>query len=69
MARRRRAPIKIKPSNRGKLRKAAGAKKGKNIPVSKLRAMKKSKNPTTRKRANFALNARKWKKTGRRRKR
>ena len=70
MARRRRAPIKIKPSNRGKLRKAAGAKKGKNIPVSKLRAMKKSKNAKTRKRANFALNARKWKKTGgRRRKR
>ena len=66
MARRRRSGIHIKKSNRGKLRKTARAKKGKNIPVSKLRAMKKSKNPKTRKRANFALNARKWKKGGRR---
>lgn len=53
--------IHIKKSNRGKLRKSAGVKKGKKIPVSKLRQMKKSKNPKTRKRANFALNARKWK--------
>jgi oligoendopeptidase F len=60
MARRKR--IHIKKANRGKLRKAAGAKKGKKIPVSKLRKMKNSKNPKTRKRANFALNARKWKK-------
>ena len=69
MARRRRAPIKIKKANRGKLRRSTGTKKGKKIPVSTLRRLKKSKNPTTRKRANFALNARKWKKTGRRRKR
>lgn len=61
MARRRR-PIRIKPSNRGKMRKTAGAKKGQKIPVSKLRQLKRSKNPTTRKRATFALNARKWKK-------
>lgn len=54
--------INIKKSNRGKLRKSAGAKKGSKIPVSKLRQMKKSKNPKTRKRANFALNARKWNK-------
>jgi len=66
---RRRKPIKIKKANRGKLRKAAGAKKGKPIPASKLRAMKKSKNPKTRKRATFALNARKWRKTGRRKRR
>lgn len=58
----RRKPIRIKKANRGKLRKSAGAKKGSKIPVSKLRQMKKSKNPKTRKRANFALNARKWKK-------
>lgn len=63
--RRRKSGIYIKPANRGKLRKTAKAKKGKNIPVSKLQAMKKSKNPTTRKRATFALNARKWKKGGR----
>lgn len=67
MARKRRKPIKIKKSNRGKLRKSAGTKKGKRIPVSKLRKMKKSKNPKTRKRATFALNARKWRK-GKRRK-
>lgn len=67
MARKRRKPIKIKKSNRGKLRKSAGTKKGRQIPVSKLRQMKKSKNPKTRKRATFALNARKWRKGGKRR--
>jgi oligoendopeptidase F len=65
--RKKKSGIKIKKANRGKLRKTAKAKKGQKIPVSKLRAMKKSKNPTTRKRANFALNARKFKK-GRKRK-
>jgi len=65
-ARRRRSGIHIKKSNRGKLRKTAGAKKGQKIPVSKLQAMKKSKNPKTRRRATFALNARKWKKGGKR---
>lgn len=59
---RRKSGIHIKKSNRGKLRKSAGAKKGQNIPVSKLREMKKSKNPKTRKRATFALNARRWRK-------
>ena len=66
--RKRRKPIRIKKSNRGKLRKSAGAKKGRKIPVSKLRKMKNSKNPKTRKRATFALNARKWRKGRRRRK-
>lgn len=56
----RRRPIRIKKGNRGKLRKSAGVKKGRKIPVSKLRKMKKSKNPKTRRRATFALNARKW---------
>lgn len=60
--RKRRTAIRIKPKNRGKLRKSAGTKKGRKIPVSKLRKMKKSKNPKTRRRATFALNARKWKK-------
>lgn len=59
MARKR---IHIKKSNRGKLHKTAKVKSGKKIPVSKLRSLKKSKSPTTRKRATFALNARKWKK-------
>ena len=66
MARKRRKRIKIKPSRKGRLRKSAGVKKGQKIPVSKLRKMKKSRNPKTRRRATFALNARKW---GRRRKR
>jgi oligoendopeptidase F len=65
--RKRRSGINIKKSNRGKLRKTAKAKKGKKIPVSKLRAMKRSKNPTTRKRATFALNARSWNKGGKKR--
>ncbi len=60
----RKSGIFIKPANRGKLRKTAKTKKGKKIPVAKLQAMKKSKNPTTRKRATFALNARKWGKGG-----
>jgi oligoendopeptidase F len=70
-SRRKRSPsgIYIKPANRGKLRKSAKVKKGRKIPVSKLRAMKKSKNPKTRKRATFALNARKWNKGGRKKKR
>lgn len=62
MARKRRKPIRIKKPNQGKLRKTAKAKKGKKIPVAKLRRMKNSKNPKTRKRATFALNARKWRK-------
>jgi len=62
---RRKSGIYIKKANRGKLRKTAGTKKGNKIPVSKLRALKKSKNPKTRRRATFALNARKWNKGGR----
>lgn len=69
MARKRRKPIRIKKANRGKLRRSAGVKKGRKIPVSKLRAMKNSSNPKTRRRATFALNARKWKKGGRRKRR
>lgn len=58
----RKSGIHIKKANRGKLRKSTGTKKGKNIPVKKLRTLAKSKNPKTRKRAQFALNARKWRK-------
>lgn len=56
----KRKPIRIKKANRGKLRKSTGTKKGQKIPAKKLRQLAKSKNPTTRKRAQFALNARKW---------
>ena len=69
MAARRRKPIKIKKSRQGSLRRATGTKKGKKIPVSTLRRLKKSKSPAMRKKANFALNARKWRKTGGRRRR
>ena len=54
--------IRIKPSNKGKLRKTTGTKKGQKIPVAKLRKLAKSKNPKTRKRAQFALNAKRWSK-------
>jgi oligoendopeptidase F len=59
---RKKSGIRIKKSNRGKLRKSTKTKKGNKIPVSTLRRLKKSKNPKTRKRATFALNARKWNK-------
>jgi oligoendopeptidase F len=59
-SKRRRKPIRIKKANQGKLRKSTGTKKGKKIPVKTLQKLSKSKNPTTRKRAQFALNARKW---------
>jgi oligoendopeptidase F len=52
--------IYIRPQNRGKLRKATKTKKGQKIPVSKLQKMKKSRDPKVRRRATFALNARKW---------
>ena len=54
------SPIKINPANAGKLRAAAGVKKGQKIPVTKLTALAKSKNKTTRARAQFAINARKF---------
>lgn len=56
--------IKIKKSNVGKLRKSTGTPKGKKIPVKTLQEKAHSSNPTTRKRAQFALNARKWNKSG-----
>jgi hypothetical protein len=58
MARRRRSGIRINPANKGKMRRTAGAKRGQKVPISTLRRLKKSRNPTTRKRATFALNVR-----------
>jgi len=43
----------------GALRKTLKTPKGKKIPVTKLRQAAKSKNPTTRRRANLALTFRK----------
>jgi len=63
---RRRKPIRIKKRNRGKLRSQTKKNKNGNIKRSELLRKKRSKNPKTRKRATFALNARKWRKKGRR---
>lgn len=52
--------IYIKPGNRGKLHKQLGVPKGKKIPASKLK-IKKGDSPATRKRKQFAINAKKWK--------
>lgn len=62
MAKRRKSGIKIKPSKQGSLRKATGTKKGQKIPAAKLQKMKKSSSPAMRRKANFAINARKWSK-------
>lgn len=67
--RRRRSGINIKQANKGKMRKTAGVKKGQKIPISRLRQLKRSKDPTTRKRATFALNVRQGKIGGGRRRR
>lgn len=53
----RKKSIRINPANKGKLRKAAGKKKGQKLTVAELKRLKNSKNPKTRQRANFALNA------------
>ena len=52
--------IKINPANKGKLHKTLGVPKGEKIPAAKLEKAKQSPNPTTRKRATFAMNAKKW---------
>jgi len=54
-------PIKIKKANKGKLHKTVGVPQGKKIPAAKLAAAAKSKNPVTAKRAQFAINAKKFK--------
>lgn len=46
---------------KGALHSQLGIKQGEKIPISKLMAAKSSKDPVLAKRANFAINARKWK--------
>lgn len=46
---------------KGALHKQLGIPQGEKIPVSTLKEKAKSNNETTRKRAQFALNARKFK--------
>ena len=52
--------IHIKPENEGKLHKSMGVPEGHKIPLAALEKKKNSDNPVTAKRANFAINARKW---------
>jgi hypothetical protein len=54
-------PLDLK-LKKGALHKQMGIPQGEKIPVQSLREKAKSQNETTRKRAQFALNARKWKK-------
>ena len=51
----------LKGLKKGALHKQLGIPEKKKIPVTTLEKLKNSKNPKTRKRANFALAARKWK--------
>lgn len=53
-------PIHIKPENKGKLHEDLGVAKGKKIPMGALERAKKSMSPAVKKRATFALNAKKW---------
>jgi hypothetical protein len=52
--------IKIKKSHEGLLHKNLHVKQDKGIPLSSLLAAKQSSSPAVRKRATFAVNARKW---------
>lgn len=54
--------IDIKPSHKGLLHKDLGKKAGSKLSESDLEKAKRSTNPAERKRATFAMNARKWKK-------
>lgn len=53
--------IHIKPSRKGSLRRIAKAKKGQPIPMATLQRLAHSKNPKTRRKAQFAINARSFK--------
>jgi hypothetical protein len=52
--------IKIKPSHKGLLHEDLGVPEGQPIPESSLEAAKNSADPAERKRATFAMNAKKW---------
>lgn len=52
--------INIKKSHQGRLHADLGVAKGKKIPAARLEAAKHSRDPAVRRRATFAVNARKW---------
>lgn len=49
-------------AKKGALHKELGVANGKKIPISKIKSAENSNDPKLRKRAQFADNARKWKK-------
>lgn len=55
-----RRKINIKPSRQGLLHQNLGVKQGTKIPVAAMQKAANSDNEALRKRAQFALNARKW---------
>lgn len=57
-------PIHLNPKNKGLLHKTLGIPLGEKIPVAKLQEAARSSDETVRKRAQFALNARKFKHAG-----
>jgi len=56
----RKSGIHIKPSHEGLLHKSLGVPQGEHIPAKKLSKALHSSNPTLKKRAVFAANAKKW---------
>ena len=54
-----RVPMKL-DIQKGALHRQLGMAQKKKIPMRTLLQLAKSKNPKTRKRANFAINARSW---------
>lgn len=52
--------IEIKPSHQGRLHRDLGVPEGEPISMDKLEAAKNSTDPNVRRRATFALNAKKW---------
>ena len=61
MAKAKGDPIHIKPENKGKLHRALDVPAGKPIPAGKLEKAENSKNPKLREEANFAKNAKSFK--------
>lgn len=58
----RMSKIKIKPSHEGMLHTDLNIRDGQPIPNDKLQAARNSNSPAERKRAVFAINAKKWNK-------
>ena len=62
-------PIKpLNPKEKGSLHKALHVPEGKKIPASALEKAKHSKSAAIRKKANFAINAKKWEHGGKKKK-